>query len=252
MKITDLRLDGFNNIAKRDEQGNVELFYVIEMNTIRVKYVEATGEVLELIVNGRKVQPENKEIIDQLNLALSQAKKDKLVNSISVKITDLHLEGFNSIKKVEPNGSVELFFMIGMNTLRVSYNETTSLIESLEINGDKVDFRDSEVLASLNANLDAARGTYTKRHEEPSFVRLGDLHLDDFSALEKAPDSNGIAELFYMIGMNTVRVRYDTNDERVISLEVNGDKLDLNNQQVIQDFNSALDEVRRKQSGIVY
>ena len=250
MKITDLRLDGFSNLAKR-ENGEVELYYLIDMNTLRVRYVEATGNVVSLEVNGRAVALDKPEIIDRLNMVLDESRRAKTARATTIKISDLHLNGFNPLVKQEGDEK-ELFYMIGMNTVRVRYVETTGDVISVEVNRDEIDLGNKEIISRLNANLDEARASLNKRQEVASSLKLGDLHLDGFQGMSKVGLDGGPSELYYMIGMNSLGVVYNADTEMVISIKVNGDEIDINNPQVIEELNDALDDARKKFGGPTY
>ena len=82
-----------------------------------------------------------------------------------MKITDLNLDSFSGLPKIEPNGIIEKFYMIGMNTVEVRYNESTGVVSSLKVNGQDLPLDNSEIIEQFNTALSQALGNGSgKRH----------------------------------------------------------------------------------------
>ena len=163
MKITDLNLDSFSGLPKIEPNGIIERFYMILMNTVKVRYNESTGEVLSLNVNGTDVPLDDQRIISQFNSALRGAARE--LKKPQITMSDLKLSSFSGLPKIEPNGIIKEFYMIGMNTVEVRYNESTGVVSSLKVNGQDLPLDNSEIIEQFNTALSQALGNGSgKRH----------------------------------------------------------------------------------------
>ena len=156
-----MNLFGFDGLRNPHLDGITELFYMIGFTTMRIKYNENTRVLISLEVGGRSVPVDSPEIIAELNKALDDARKQlgkQKEQKPGIMIDDIHMSSFQAVSKRDPDGTVEVFGLVGFNTVRIKYNETTGIVSLIEVNGHALPLDDRKVVDEINKALDGGFG----------------------------------------------------------------------------------------------
>jgi len=165
-------------------------------------------------------------------------------NNSAIKITDLNLKSFNGVNKIEGD-MIETFYFINIaNHIRVRYNQNNGIVESLKVNGDDVSLDNPEIIASLNAALEAEsqrqqKSTVEQPEQKPK-VTINDLSPSALYGVRKI--EGDVIETYNWIDLGTTTsVRYNERTGEVEFVKVNGKEIPLDNPEIIAQFNEALE-----------
>ena len=161
-----------------------------------------------------------------------------------MKISDIKLGNREGISKLEGD-IIETFYMIGMNTIKVRYNKNTGEVLSLKVNDRPFPLEDNTLLEELNRKLEEAEIVELKAKKAVDGISISSVRFGSICFISKL--EGDIEERFYMVGMNTIRVRINTATGRIISIVVNGQQIDIYDPSVIEELNGYLDQYNREE-----
>ena len=259
MKKEDIGLDSFDGISKVEIDGVGESFYLIGLNTVRIKYVVDTGEIISLETNGVELPLDNPEVINQFKNALAQVKRSFSTEKkeiSKIRKSELGLNAFTGVSHILGNGILETFYLIGVNNaVKVKYNANTDEVLSIVVNGSVLPLDNAEAVNDFKESVERASKEKTSvsipKPQEKTVVKKKELGLNELNGVSHLCGNN-IQETFYLVGINnSVRVKYNIDTDEVLDLVVNGKHVQLEKEQDIEDFRSIVKETVEHHSSTI-
>ena len=114
-------------------------------------------ELKDRIKNWKEVEEFRNAVKETVENHSSNITKSPNASKPKVKLGDLGLGQLDGLSKVDKDGIVETFYLIGVHNVRVKYDEFTREVVSLSVDGRITDIKDQEsvkgAIDSINAIL---------------------------------------------------------------------------------------------------